>query len=142
MCIFVVFVCVCVCVVSVCMFMCIYLSRYILFVGIHSMQRWTATTKHELRGKRNTKRLSIQEICLENLHLKKISFVFNLIKRLHQEASRNGCSWRLTKLTVSPSLPAPSQKFYFGRCSTKKLLEQMKQEGSKRGTTGTLRKLY
>ena len=82
----------------------------------------------------------MQEIGLENLHLKKISFVFNLIKRLHQKASRNGCSWRLTKLTVNPSPPTPSQKF--DRCSTKKLLEHMKQEGSKRGTTGTLRKLY
>ena len=33
------------------------------------------------------------------------------------------------------------KKFYFDRCSTKKLLEHMKQEGSKRGTTGTLREV-
>ena len=141
MCIFVYkSICVRLCVWWVCACSCIF--RYIFFVGIHSMQHWTATKRHELTGKRSTKRLRHTGILFRKPTLKKISFVFNLIKRLNQKASRKCCSWRLTKLTVSPSPQTPSQKFYFDRCSTKKLLEHMTQEGSKRGTTDTLRKLY
>ena len=43
-------------------------------VGIHSMQGWTATTRHGFTRKKITKRLKhIQEICLERTYSQKVS---------------------------------------------------------------------
>ena len=37
-------------------------------IGIHSMQGWTATTKHGVKEKEAQRDYSIQEICLERAY--------------------------------------------------------------------------
>ena len=50
------------------------------------------------------------------LHLSRyITFVFNLIKRLHQKPSRGGCSYKLANKAANANLPTPNQIIYFCR---------------------------
>ena len=44
-----------------------------------------------------------------------LSFILNLIKKSSQNQNRVGCSWRLTRLTVTDGQPTLSQELYFGR---------------------------
>ena len=50
------------------------LNIFFFLIGIHSMQCWTATTRYGVTRKINTKRLSIQEICIERTYVTYILF--------------------------------------------------------------------
>ena len=67
-----------------CMYICIYIYIYIyiylyiyiyiyILTGIHSMQGWTATARHGVTRKRNTKRLrNAGNLFRKNLQLKDV----------------------------------------------------------------------
>ena len=57
--------------IYICICIYIYVYVYIYLIGIHAMQGWTATARHEVTRKRNTKRLRRTGNPLrKNLHLK------------------------------------------------------------------------
>ena len=41
---------------------------FLFFLGIHTMQGWTATVRQELQEKEPQKDYSIQELCLERIY--------------------------------------------------------------------------
>ena len=55
-------------------------QKYISLNGIHSMQDWTATMRHGVTGKRNTRRLKdTGKLLRKQLHIQKVSVNFRLL---------------------------------------------------------------